>query len=67
VLQVDADARPGPEAAAHGVDEYVSGLKMRARVRVAGLPAFETGQDRVLVSRASNLDERMGGNPTPRR
>ena len=52
VLQVDADARPGLEAAAHRVDQHVGGLEVRRRVGVPRLPALEAGE-RVVLRRAA--------------
>ena len=48
VLQVDADARPGREAAAHRVDEHVGRLQVRGRLRMPRLPALEP-RERVLL------------------
>ena len=50
VLQVDADARPGLEAAAHRVDEHVGRLEVRRRLGMPRLPALEARERVVLLS-----------------
>ena len=56
VLQVDPDARPGAEAAAHRIDQHVGRLQMRRGVRMPRPPALETGQRVFLLLRAPDLD-----------
>src|SRR5262245_20851058 len=59
VLKVHANACPRVEAATHRVDEYVSGLQMRRRLRVTVFPSLETCQRIVFFLRAADLDQRM--------
>jgi len=57
VLQVDADARPRAEAAAHGIDQYVRGLKMRGGIWMARLPSLDAGQGARFFSRTPNFNQ----------
>src|SRR5262245_26832841 len=66
VLEVQADARPRAEAAAHRVHEDVRVLQMRAGVRVPRLPSLETRERVGLFTRASDLDERLRRGATAR-
>src|SRR5690349_1858908 len=49
MLQVDANARPGAEAAPHRVDEHVRRLQVSGSFGVTRFPAFDAGKCGGLV------------------
>ena len=63
VLEIDADARPGVEAAAHRIDEHVSRFQVRRRFRVTHPPPLDARERVVFLLRARNFDQRMFGDP----
>jgi hypothetical protein len=63
VLQVQADARPRAEPAAHRIHEYVDGLQVRGGVGMTRSPSFQAGERIFLPLRARDLDQRVLRNP----
>jgi len=58
VFEVDADAVPEREAAAHGVDQQVRRLQVRDDPGMARFPALEGGQSLILGCRAGRSRSR---------
>jgi hypothetical protein len=67
VLQVDSDAGPRAETAAHRVDEHVLGFEVPARVGMPRFPPLEPRQRVRLFARPTDLHERHLRRPAPRR
>src|SRR5262249_44833724 len=61
VLEVDADAVPHRRSTAHAVDQDVRHVERGGGLRMALLPALETGERVVLAGGARGLDDRDRG------
>ena len=61
VAEVDADARPGGGAAAHGVDQHIVDGQVAGCFGMLALPALQAGQRGFLVGRVRDDDQRHFG------
>ena len=59
MTKVDADARPGAGAAAHGVDEDVIHFQHLGRIRMTLLPTLQSRERVFLVLRLRRGDQRL--------
>ena len=58
MLEIDANARPGAVAPAHGVDQHVRRLQVCRGLRMSRFPALHPRQRVLFTSRTSDLDQR---------